>query len=55
MKFTVYQSNDHKFKYFDEKKVNACKDFQPSMQHINMSFEEFVKRLQNWKEGDKRY
>ena len=54
IKFTVYQSNDHKFKYFDEKKIAGCKDFKPPMQHVNMSFDEFLKKVRNWKEGDKR-
>lgn len=50
--FAVYLSRNHKFKYFDDKK--ADKDFTPPTRRINMNFNDFTKRLQEWKRGEER-
>ena len=51
--FTVYESTSHKFKYYDEKRANL-KGFVPEMRRKDMKFSDFVKRLREWKPGDKR-
>ncbi|XP_013775038.1 hypoxia-inducible factor 1-alpha inhibitor-like isoform X1 [Limulus polyphemus] len=52
---TVYLSKTHKFKYFDANQTKKCdNDFSPPTEQIVMRFQEFVKRLKSWKEGDKR-
>lgn len=51
-KYTVIVSNDHKFKYHDEKKLKN--DFKPLTRRVQMKFEEFVDKMNNWKEGEER-
>ena len=51
---SVYESRDHVFKYFDEKKVPSHPDFQPQMRRLEMKFGEFVDRLKASKPDDKR-
>lgn len=56
--FTVYLSRDHKFKYYDTKKIGNCKDnkteFSPPMIKVDMKFPEFTRRLREWKRGEDR-
>lgn len=53
--FTVYVSRNHKFKYFDEKKVNNYKgDFTPPIKKVDMKLPEFIKKLKEWKRGEER-
>ena len=51
-KYTVIVSNDHKFKYHDEKKLKD--DFEPLTRRVQMKFEDFVDKIRNWKEGEER-
>lgn len=55
-KFTVYKSKNKKFQYFDDKKVDTFKDFEKPMEHMDLTFPEFVKKLKTAKPGkDKVY
>lgn len=54
-KFTVYKSNNKRFQYFDDKKVDSCKDFQKPMEHMDLTFSEFVSKLKTAKAGKDRY
>ncbi|XP_060535117.1 hypoxia-inducible factor 1-alpha inhibitor-like [Cylas formicarius] len=55
---TVFVSQSHKFKYFDENKVQYCLrhgiDFVPPTRRCKMRIGEFVRRLREWKKGDDR-
>ncbi|XP_018575930.1 hypoxia-inducible factor 1-alpha inhibitor [Anoplophora glabripennis] len=56
---TVYVSRNHKFKFFDDKKVlsrNNPKgvEFTPPTKRIEMKVSEFIKRLREWKRGEER-
>ncbi|XP_046989276.1 hypoxia-inducible factor 1-alpha inhibitor-like [Schistocerca americana] len=56
---TVFLSRNHKFKYFDDKKVphgaNEGKiDFTPPTRRLDMKFPEFCRRLKDWKRGEER-
>ena len=51
--YTVYTSEDGKFKYYDEKKVPNIPSFQPPTSHTDMTFQEFASKLKqrnsaNW-------
>lgn len=56
---TVFVSRNHKFKYFDDKKI-LCKanprgvDFTPPTKRIEMKVSDFMKKLKDWKRGDER-
>lgn len=52
--FTVYSSHTNKFKYFDDKKGNNVKNFREPMRHLDMTFQDFAKRLCNKKPEDER-
>ena len=52
--FSVYESKTHKFCYYDEKRANL-KGFKPTMKRAEMKFPDFVKRIKEWKPGEKRY
>ena len=52
--FSVYESDSHLFKYYDEKKTNVLRDFVPSMKRKEMTFPQFVKELNLWKPGKKK-
>lgn len=52
--FSVYLSDSHKFRYFDEKKAKESKTFVPHMQREEMKFCQFYDKIRNWKKGDKR-
>ncbi|KAL3284043.1 hypothetical protein HHI36_018213 [Cryptolaemus montrouzieri] len=56
---TVYLSRNHKFKYFDDKKIQSRTnprgvEFSPPMRKVEMKVEEFMKKLREWKRGDER-
>nr|XP_023026395.1 hypoxia-inducible factor 1-alpha inhibitor-like [Leptinotarsa decemlineata] len=56
---TVYLSNDHNFKYFDEKKVLSETnpkgvEFTPKTRRLDMEMSEFIKKVKEWKSGDER-
>ncbi|KAF2888032.1 hypothetical protein ILUMI_18141 [Ignelater luminosus] len=61
--FTVFLSRNHKFKYYDEKKMAQKSqngenvkgvEFSPPTKKIDMKLPEFIKRLREWKRGDER-
>ncbi|XP_022915704.1 hypoxia-inducible factor 1-alpha inhibitor-like isoform X2 [Onthophagus taurus] len=59
--YTVYLSRNHKFKYFDEKKVQKLNgdigkgiDFMQPTKKVDMKLSEFIRRLKEWKRGDDR-
>lgn len=61
--FTVFLSRNHKFKYYDDKKVNFKTssgeiikgvEFTPPTKKLDMKLPEFMKRLREWKHGDER-
>ncbi|EEB16154.1 Hypoxia-inducible factor 1 alpha inhibitor, putative [Pediculus humanus corporis] len=57
--FTVFQSRNHLFKFFDDKKVNQLlsnykMEFTPPTKRIDIKLSEFCQRLREWKKGDDR-
>lgn len=61
--YTVFASPNHKFKYYDEKKVANRNsntemtrgiEFTPPTKKLDMKLPEFIKRLHEWKEGEDR-
>lgn len=57
--YTVYVSRNHKFKYYDDKKIDKNgrvddTDFVEPTKRVNMKLFEFVKRIRDWKKGDER-
>lgn len=53
-KCTVILSNNHKFKYYDEKKIHGCPNFTPNTKRVQMKFSEFSQRISNWKNNEER-
>lgn len=56
---TVYASRNHKFKYYNDKKMLSKHnpkgiEFTPPTKQIEMKMAEFHKRLKDWKRGDER-
>ena len=43
--YSVYESKDHRFKYFDEKKAKVHKQFQNPMKRVEMKFQDFVTKI----------
>lgn len=59
--YTVFSSRNHKFKYYDEKKIankngegSSAVEFTPPTRKMEMKLPEFIKRLREWKRGDER-
>ncbi|KAG8233363.1 hypothetical protein J437_LFUL005824 [Ladona fulva] len=53
--FSVFLSRNHKFKYYDDKKLqDAGTEFTPSTKRVDMKFPEFAKKLRQWMRGDER-
>ncbi|XP_076317986.1 hypoxia-inducible factor 1-alpha inhibitor-like [Tachypleus tridentatus] len=53
--YTVYLSNNKKFKYFDESKIQEHNlNFTPPTERTEMKFWDFAECLRNWKAGEKR-
>ncbi|CAH1793965.1 unnamed protein product [Owenia fusiformis] len=52
--FSVYESKDQKFMYFDEKKAKEMKSFEHPTRRIEMKFKDFVEKIKNHKPGDKK-
>ena len=51
----VFASPTNNFKYYDEVKARQFSpDFVRPTQRLEMSFQEFAKKVQQWKPGDKR-
>lgn len=62
--YTVFASRNHKFKYYDEKKIanrnsntetNRGIAFTPPTKKLDMKLTEFIKRLREWKKGEERF
>ena len=51
--YSVYESQDHRFKYFDEKKAKVHQKFKNPMSRTEMKFPDFVKRIRAAKADDK--
>lgn len=56
---TVFVSSDHKFKYYDEKKILSMSnlkgiEFVPPTKKVEMKIGDFMKKLREWKKGDQR-
>lgn len=47
-------SKNHKFKYYDPKKVTPNMTFKPVSRPSSMMFSEFADKITNWKKGDSR-
>lgn len=59
--YTVFISHNHKFKYYDERKIakpggeqSTGIEFTPPMKKCDMKLSEFMKKLREWKKGDDR-
>ncbi|XP_017786265.1 PREDICTED: hypoxia-inducible factor 1-alpha inhibitor-like [Nicrophorus vespilloides] len=52
--YTVFISQNHKFKYYDEKKIAKTSGFVPPTNKLDMKLPDFMKRLRKWKRGDDR-
>lgn len=55
--FSVYLAENHKFLYYDEKKMANFKDFVPKSRRLEMKFSEFVDKMHQTEEqdGSERY
>lgn len=55
--FSVYIAENHKFLYYDEKKMANFENFVPKSQRVDMKFSEFVDKMQQTEQdgGDERY
>ncbi|XP_062507617.1 hypoxia-inducible factor 1-alpha inhibitor-like [Corticium candelabrum] len=52
-KCNVYSSQTGRFKYFDDKKAQTFPGFECPMQLNEMTFDEFVRKVREWKAGDR--
>jgi len=57
--FSVFLSRNHKFKYYDDKKIPPASgdsrlDFTPPTRRVDMTFPDFASRLRQWRRGDER-
>ena len=50
----TYVSNNKKFKYYDDKKCSNVKDFVKPMEQIELSFKDFVQKMNKGKSKDQR-
>lgn len=50
----VMISKNHKFKYYDQKKITPNMTFEPISQPSSMMFSEFADKITKWKKGDSR-
>lgn len=55
--FSVYIAENHKFLYYDEKKMANFENFVPKSQRVDMKFSDFVDRMQKTEQqgGEERY
>lgn len=56
---TVFQSRNHKFKFFDDKRAtqlskNSKMEFTPPTKRLDIKLSEFLQRLNQWKRGDEK-
>ncbi|KAK7502087.1 hypothetical protein BaRGS_00006839 [Batillaria attramentaria] len=51
--YTVYSSKTQKFLYYDDKKVARVPDFSPPTVHEDMTFQNFLCKVNKRKEGDR--
>ena len=50
--FSVYTAQNHKFLYYDEKKMANFGDFVPKSQRMEMKFSEFVEKMHETEESE---
>ncbi|XP_050429309.1 hypoxia-inducible factor 1-alpha inhibitor-like isoform X1 [Adelges cooleyi] len=50
----VMVSTNHKFKYYDQKKITPSITFKPQSRPSSMTFSEFAERMKTWKKGAPR-
>ncbi|KAK7112810.1 hypoxia-inducible factor 1-alpha inhibitor-like [Littorina saxatilis] len=50
--YTVYSSKNHKFLYYDDKKICKVPTFTPPTTHQDMTFQDFLNKVTEWKEGE---
>lgn len=50
----VMESKNHKFKYYDQKKITPNLKFEPISRPSPMTFTEFAEKITKWKKGDSR-
>lgn len=64
--YTVFVSRNHKFKYYDERKIaqknskgelliRGGVEFTPPTKKVEMKLPQFMRKLREWKKGDERY
>lgn len=49
--FSVYLAQNHRFLYYDEKKMPNCEHFVPKSQRLEMKFSEFVDKMKETEES----
>lgn len=54
--FSVYIAENHKFLYYDEKKMANFENFSPKSRRIDMKFSDFVEKMEKTQKegGDER-
>jgi hypoxia-inducible factor 1-alpha inhibitor (HIF hydroxylase) len=55
--FSVFLSRNHKFKYFDDKKISPSDsrlDFTPPTRRVDMKLPDFIRKLRQWRRGEER-
>jgi hypoxia-inducible factor 1-alpha inhibitor (HIF hydroxylase) len=57
--FSVFLSRNHKFKYFDDKKIAHASgdprlDFIPPTRRVDMKLPDFARKLRQWRRGEER-
>ena len=45
--FTVYKSDNHKFKYYSDKKAMSLNEFQPPTRQVEITFRDFVQLIKS--------
>ena len=53
--YTVILSDDHRFMYYDEKKLETFPDFTPTTRRVQMKFSEFAEKVRSWKQNEERF
>lgn len=50
--FSVYVAENHKFLYYDEKKMSNFENFMPKSRRSEMKFSEFVEKMRQTEQSD---
>ena len=54
-KFMTYFSNSKKFQYYDDKKCSNVKSFKKPMEQCELTFDDFVQKINKGKSKGQRY